>query len=501
MANFEKAVECQLKSLELRKSTGSERIFNNYIKLAMLHEQIGDIDKEDEFLAMAKEEMHKLDSITPRNKALFYNQLGDIYHQRGLNDSSIVCYRKVIHFSIQIGWKRGISSGLGSLAEVHYEEGALDSSIYYHKQSLKLAEEISDGIGTTEEYRHLAKLYFELGRHDSVLFYANKALQNAEDFDMLEEQSDVLKFMADFHQSQGEFEEAFALLQRHHIALDSISSAEVKKNVAELDARYETKVKEQQIELLTAENEIKHQNMRIAWLFIGFLLVLVALGLALLYFRRRQAAFKQSDLQQKLLRSQMNPHFIFNVMGSIQSYLYKNEAKKAADYLSRFASLSRSVLEFSTQESVTLKEEIDMLQNYIELERAGFEKPFEVAFTMDQEMEIDFIRVPPMLLQPFVENAIKHGLRNLAYRGKLSLSFKEIDDYIAVEILDNGRGLSDTEDHKHKSRAIEIFQQRKKGIEHTFKKELTFELQNLNTTDKSKQGVRVYLHLPILNND
>lgn len=501
MADFDKAVECQLNSLELRKGSGSNRIFNNYVKLAMLHEQIGDIEKEDEFLALAKEEMQKQDSVTPRNKALFYNQLGDIYSQRGMSDSSIVCYRRVILFSNQIGWKRGTSSGLGSLAEVHYEDGALDSSIYYHKQSLKLAEEIEDGIGTTEEYRHIAKLYNELGKHDSVLYYANAALQKAVAFDMLEEQSDVLKFLADYYRSRRDFEQAYTLLQQHHVALDSISSAEVKKNVAELDAKYETKVKEQQIELLTAENEIKNQRMVQAWLFIGFLLILVAFGLALLYFRRRKAAFKQSELQQQLLRSQMNPHFIFNVMGSIQSYLYKNEAKKAADYLSRFAALSRSVLEFSSRESITLKEEIEMLQNYIELQKAGMEKPFEVEYLIDEDMETDFIQIPPMLLQPFIENAIKHGLKDLDYQGKLSLSFKETGDFIAVEIVDNGAGLTQQPDNKHKSMAIEIFRQRKKGIEHKFKKDLTFEFQNLNTSDKSKHGVRVYFQLPILNND
>jgi tetratricopeptide (TPR) repeat protein len=266
MANFDKAVDCQLKSLELRRKKNSDRIFNNYLKLAMLHEQIGDIKKEDEFLDLAKQEMQKQDSITPRNKALFYNQLGDIYKTRELNDSSIICYRRVILFSNQIGWKKGIAAGLGNLAEVYYEEGALDSAIFYNKQSLRLSKEIADGIGTTEEYRRIAKLYSELGKHDSVLFYATNALQKAKEFDLLEEQSDVLKFMADYYNTQGNFKQAYTFLEQHHTAVDSISSAEVKKNVAELNTKYETKVKEQQIELLTSEIKIKNQRM---WLFVA----------------------------------------------------------------------------------------------------------------------------------------------------------------------------------------------------------------------------------------
>jgi sensor histidine kinase YesM len=188
-------------------------------------------------------------------------------------------------------------------------------------------------------------------------------------------------------------------------------------------------------------------------------------------------------------------------MGSIQSYLYKNEAARAADYLSRFASLSRSVLDFSSQERVSLKEEIEMLQNYIELERAGQDKPFEVVYNIDPEIESEFIEIPPMLLQPFVENAIKHGLSNLPYPGKLSLTFVEEHENICVEVLDNGAGISSINKGMHKSKALEIFRQRKKNIEHRHKKALTFEIQDLKTVDSTRHGVRVYLQIPILNND
>jgi len=297
------------------------------------------------------------------------------------------------------------------------------------------------------------------------------------------------------------FEDAFRWNDSIRELENMLRDADVRKEMATLETRYQTEKKEQQINLLTAENKITNQRIRLGWLFIGFLLVLVVLVLALLFFRRKQAAFKQSELQQKLLRSQMNPHFIFNVMGSIQSYLYKNEAAKAADYLSRFAALSRSVLEFSSKENISLKEEIVMLQNYIELERARMKHPFELEYIIDEDMETDFIEIPPMLLQPFVENAIKHGLQDLDYPGKLILRFDEKKDYIAVEIVDNGKGLTTNKQGQHKSKALEIFMQRKKGIEHKSKKELTFEFENLNTLDKTKHGIRVFLHLPILNND
>lgn len=464
MANFAKAVDCQLKSLELRKKKNSDRIFNNYLKLAMLHKQIGDIEKGDGFLELAKLEMQKQDSITPRNKALFYNQLGDIYKKRELKDSSIVCYRKVILYSNQIGWKRGIAAGLGNLGKTYAKANVLDSAIFYTKQSLKLSEEIADGIGTTEEYRRIAELYSETNKQDSALFYANIALQRAEEFDLLEEKSNVLKFMANYNYSLRNFKQAYNFLQQHQTTLDSISSAEVKKNISELNTKYETQIKEQQIELLTSENKIKSQGM---WLFIAATISLfLAILFGIFYYirKKKENAQRQEMLKQQLLRSQMNPHFLFNALGSIQNFMLKNETKRAARYLNNFASLTRNILEHSAQEFVSVSDEIETLSSYIELEKMCMNDNFEFEITYDKNMETDFINIPPMLVQPFVENAIKHGLNNIEYRGVLELKFEDKGTILHIEIIDNGIGIDNTKSNKskkHHSMSMNIFEQRR----------------------------------------
>ncbi len=501
LGDYPRAVEYLIKSLEIRKKINHPRVFNNYMKLAVLQQLLENPSKQDFYLDLARQEIQKQKDFSATGKAIFYNELGNVFRTRKMYDSCYVCYKKVIFYSEQVGWNRGIAEGLGNLADVYSEIGVIDSAIIYHQKSLKLSERIVDCIGASHENLYLAKLYQKINKNDSVLIFAKEALRKAEACALLREQSMALKFISEYYNKRHNFEQAFNYLQRHYTLKDSISSAEIKSNISEIETKYQTKVKEQQINLLTAENEIKNQRMQQAFLFIGLLILLVALLLALYYFRRNQARYKQGELQQQLLRSQMNPHFIFNVMGSIQGYLYKNEASKAADYLSKFAALSRSVLNFSSQEKISLKEEIEMLQNYIELERARMEKPFDIEYKIDDDLETDFIEIPPMLLQPFVENAIKHGLQNLSYQGKLSLCFKEKNGFVAVEILDNGTGLSKQNDKGHQSKALKIFKQRKKGIEHRYKKDLIFEFQNLKTIDENKHGIRVYLQLPILNND
>lgn len=501
MGKYTNAVECLLKSLEIRKEKKHSRIFNNYMKLAVLQQLLNDLSKQDYYINLAKQELNKKEIGTPVNVAIFNNELGNIYETREMFDSCLVCYKNVIYYSKQIGWNMGIAEGLGNLADAYSKVGLLDSAIIYHKQSLVLSEEIQNCIGASQEYLYLAELLQKVNKNDSVLFFANEALRKANECNMLREKSLALKFIAEYYQSKHNFQQAYNYLQQHYAVQDSIASTDVKSNIAEMETKYQTKVKEQQIELLTAENRIKNQRIRVSMLFIGFLILLVLLVLILLYYRRKQSAYQQSELQQQLLRSQMSPHFIFNVMGSIQSYLYKNEANKAAEYLGRLASLSRSVLEYSSQETINLKTEIETLQNYIELERVRMAVPFEVECHIDEEMEMDFIEIPPMLIQPFVENIIKQSLKELDYPGKLCVRFTEVGDFIDVEIEDNGKGLQNNNDKIYPSKALEVFQQRKKGIKHRFKKEIIFELRDKKTFDLAQHGVIMHLKLPILNND
>jgi tetratricopeptide (TPR) repeat protein len=501
MADFGKAVDCQLKSLELRKKNKSPRIFINYVKLAMLHEQIGNIKKEDEFLDLARQEMQKQDGLTPRDKAMFYNQLGDIYSKRGLNDSSIICYKKVIDFSNEIGWKRGIAAGFGNLAEAHHSIGALDSAIFYNKKSLKLSEEIADGIGATEEYRRIAKLYAEMNKPDSALFYANIALQKAEAFDLLEEKSDVLKFLAEYNYSSRNFKQAYDFLQQHQTAVDSVSSAEVKKNIADLDARYETKIKEQQIELLTNENRVKNQRM---WLFVAatvILILVVLIGIFIYLKNKKENLQHQEMLKQQLLRSQMNPHFLFNALGSIQNFMLKNETKRAAGYLNNFASLTRNILEQSAQEFVSVSDEIETLRSYLELEKMRMEDHFEFEISYDKNMETDFISIPPMLIQPFVENAIKHGLKDINYRGLLELKFEDKGTVLHIEIIDNGVGIKNAELNKakkHRSMSMNIFEQRRIVLSKRTKHAIGLEVIDRENLNANETGTLVKIEIPIV---
>jgi LytS/YehU family sensor histidine kinase len=147
-----------------------------------------------------------------------------------------------------------------------------------------------------------------------------------------------------------------------------------------------------------------------------------------------------AELELKALRSQMNPHFMFNSLNSIKNYILHAEPKLAAEYLSNFAHLIRMILQNSREKSISLQEEVDTLILYIELEQVRFENKFEFSCEIGNGVQLEQVMIPPMLLQPFVENAIWHGLMHKKENGHLSLSFLKKDGMIACVIDDDGVG-------------------------------------------------------------
>lgn len=498
MGDYRNAVECLLKSVEIKKEHNLSRIFNIYIKLASL-QQLLETDKVDYYISLAQEELQKMDSIRPADKVVFYNELSLIYKNREMYDSSIVYSRDVVRISKEINWYAGIAAGFSNLADVFYRKGDLDSSIVYHRNSLHLSEELSDCTGIAEENLYLARLYLENSQLDSVLVLANESLLKATACDLLKEQGEALKFIADFYREQHEFEQAFLYLQKYYTIQDSIASSEVKNNIAELEARYQSELQEQQIGLLTAENKIKSQRLQVSILVVVILTILILLILYAFIMRRREAVIKENNLKQQLFQAQMNPHFIFNALTSIQNYMYRNEPDATAGYLGRFSFLMRSILSNSSKDSISLAEEIEILKSYIELEKMRLNHSFEYDILYSEELETELIHIPPMLIQPFIENAIRHGLGEMKDKGMLSVSFEDRGKFLRVQIVDNGVGINESMKSNrtgHKSMALSIFTQRMQLIRKRSRKIPPPRIEDRSVFDA--QGTFVELYLPIL---
>jgi ligand-binding sensor domain-containing protein len=181
--------------------------------------------------------------------------------------------------------------------------------------------------------------------------------------------------------------------------------------------------------------------------------------------KRENAMLRQmTDLEKSALQAQMNPHFIFNCLSAIQNFILQNEKNKAIEYLGNFANLVRGVLNASVSGKVSLEDELKLLENYLSLEQLRFNKRFTYKIDIGASVNTYEIEIPPLLIQPYVENAILHGLSGKKSGGKIAVSFQEENDHLIVQILDNGKGINpskvDVHPKGHKSVGMTITRRR-----------------------------------------
>lgn len=237
----------------------------------------------------------------------------------------------------------------------------------------------------------------------------------------------------------------------------------------------------------------------------GYLLFSVVIVLLLAHIRIQRLAYLKRirAFEQRLLLSQMNPHFVFNSLTAIQSYIFRNDAYTAGKYMSSFAKLVRLVLENSREEQITLSKEIETLKYYLQLQELRFEGKFDYNIDVDPDIAVDHVSVPPMLAQPFIENAIEHGIIHLSKKGLITIRFILKGSVLIIEIEDNGIGIeksSKNSQHKwneHQSLATKITRERIKNIKSSTNIEVKMEIIDLSeSTELQQKGTIIRFTLP-----
>lgn len=307
------------------------------------------------------------------------------------------------------------------IAQDKYEE-----AIPLLERSIVEADENKDLVVEKDARRKLSEVYRDIGDF-------NKA---AEGYQRYVEVVDELYIQKEQELSQAtRFSKEIALKQNR------ITSLENERALNE--SRY----------LLAFENqELIEKNNRVQKWIIGSLIVIALLLLYTAFTQKknvRQQKYANNLLALKSLRTQMNPHFIFNALNSVNSFIASNDERAANKYLTDFSQLMRSVLENSEQDFIPLAKEIELLQLYTKLEHFRFQDKFEYTFTVDENINVDDFVIPPMLLQPYVENAVWHGLRYKDVKGNLDVLFEQIDsETVAISITDDGIGRKKSKDLK-----------------------------------------------------
>ncbi len=316
----------------------------------------------------------------------------------------------------------------------------------------------------------------------------------------------VLQQLAAVNAKLNNFREAYRYQQEYMQHKDSLTSAETKSRLADFEAMNKTQQKEQHIAILQKDNDIKNLQLKNSrqsnLLYLGGFIFLLALAGIVFYQRNRrlkiQAQKVKAELQMQVLRSQMNPHFIFNSLNGIENFILQNEKRQASEYLNKFASLIRIILSNSREEGVAFTDDMETIQLYIDLELLRFNNKFCYVKNIDPALiEFDY-RVPPLLIQPFVENAIVHGFAYSKRKDlRLLVTAKLEDDYIIYKIEDNGVGRAEASTYngrsrsKHDSLGLQITNERINIFNEQHSAQNTLKIEDLHDMNGQPSGTTI----------
>ncbi len=373
-----------------------------------------------------------------------FNNISQIYTAENKHDSALFYLRKGLQLNEHMNYPAGVAGACHNISSAFLMKGEQDSAYYYISRAITLAEKLNDPELPTY-LTTLARIQRRRRNYDEALDNALKA------YDMAFQQNEPITvasaagLLSTIYSETGRKDLAYDYFRKYQAINDSISNNEFLKKVTRLeiqneyDRKQEAAEFEHRQELLIRENRIKQQNLYVKGLII-LLVLLVVISLFYIHNARLRARYARIDLEQRLLRAQMNPHFIFNSLCAVQDLILAGQPEKANTFLVKIASLMRNILENSREEFIPLEKEIETLKLYLDVQQLRFETEFEYKFNIDSPIDTENIAVPPMLAQPCLENSVEHGLLPGKNGGKIEVSYKLENELLKLEVTDNGVG-------------------------------------------------------------
>ncbi len=318
---------------------------------------------------------------------------------------------------------------------------------------------------------------------------------------------DIFKDLVRLYELKGNYGKALEYQKKIDDEKNLLNSDELSRQVMGLEAEYEDEMKQDEIDRLREDNEFREMKLhqaRILYAGIGgFLLIVLLVTLIWLQRKRFMSDRKALVLEQKLLRSQMNPHFLFNALTGIQNFIVNQNPEKASIYLSKFANLVRNILDNSVDEYVALEREISTIENYLELQKIRYAGKFNYHIEIEESLDPETVMIPPMLAQPFIENSIEHGIRNRETPGYIDIRFSRQDETLIFEVEDNGVGRQKSREIEllkekgHRSMATSLTLERLANLNRKLHKKIILEITDLENSLGESCGTKVMFAIPV----
>jgi tetratricopeptide (TPR) repeat protein len=446
----------------------------NHVKgLAINNQNIGFAYKNIGYLDLALDSYNKALRYNMVNKdelgkVICHNNISDILIKKGRYNEAYKSIIKVVDIAERIAGNYHLSETYNTLGLVFLKLNKLEESQIYLEKSLEIGLEKNTSLSLGRSYSYMSELYIKKEDYNKALIFYKKSIEI----------------------------EKKAFTNKNIRYVNSLISV------------YDTEVISNKIKNLARENEIAKLKLTRNRNILIIALISIALFGVLLYSVYRQRLLKNDKqillLEQEALRIQMNPHFVFNALNSIKLYIINNEQKNAVHYLNKFSKLIRNILESTTVKEVTLAEELKTMNLYMSIENIRFSNEISYKEILDENLSSETIKVPPLILQPFLENSIWHGLSSKKGEKRVQLSVNKVsNEFIQINIEDNGIGrkqafiIKSNKSLNRKSIGIDLTKERLKNFSTQFQNNYSLVYVDLVNESGDVEGTRVSLKIPI----
>lgn len=506
--SYAKALQNHLKAIKLYEETAQE------LKVAQVCNNIGVVylSQHQEFKALYYFlKCFKIQEKNKRSSGITATNIAKIYLKQSNYPEALKYFVLAQKSFKKYPDTRGLGELLTHFGRYYQKQNKNVEAVSSFEKALNEFNKIDDKFGSSDTYYYLGAFYLDQKDYQKALQNTEKALELAKELELLELTQNSELALSAIYEKMGQTNESLKHLKLYVIAKDSLQSQENVRQMVQTEMNYEFDKKEsllqkeQEKKEIVFEEQIKRHRLEIIF---SILFVILLFGIVFLIYNRLQLKKnltlqkELAEYEQKALHLQMNPHFVFNCLGSISSFIVQNGTDSAIKYLAKFSKLMRLTLEYSKEALIPIDKEIESLQNYLELEQLRFNQVFDFSITKSAAIEDD-LALPPLLLQPFVENAIIHGLIPKQEKGKIDISFELEGENLLCSIIDNGVGLEASQKLKeqsvsiHKSMALDITKKRLEMMETTTQKKSFVTINEMVDENGIVKGTKVVLHLPV----
>jgi tetratricopeptide (TPR) repeat protein len=518
MGNYDESLKYHLQCLKIRQELNDKRgLAYSYNSLGIFFRDRGNNKKAIENYTACLNIYQDLDEKL--GMANTYTNIANVYAIDGNPDKALLMFLSSLKVYEDFNLSLKVALACNNIGNVYFDKHDYVRSLEYYFKALRIHEQRNNKSGIAYVSNNMGNVYLKMNNLSEAYKMQNRSFSIYKEIGSNEDWKAVLFSISQCDSAAGDWRAAYTNYKLFTSFKDSVDSKENSKNVSEILTKYETEKKEKEIALLKKDQEIQYAEINkqrlVSYSIAGGsgIIILSFLFSFFFYKRKRNAEQKQketslslqvSETEMKALRSQMNPHFIFNALQSIQTFLMSHKPDDANTYLLKFSKLMRLVLENSQHSEVPLKEDMQALELYMQLESIRLPYPFTYEFHIDKSVDVENDTIPPLILQPFVENAIWHGLQYKNESGHINIYISKKDNSLYATVEDNGVGRDMSKQVqqpmllKKESLGMKLTEERLKILNELKKIKAQFKITDLFTKDNQPAGTKVELSLPLV---